>query len=265
MLSHLVSSVFWHNVARWDHRPPAEFRKAAREDIQRRYSTIQFEDSIIESVKKTDLGQFQVIDVNGRSWLGRKLVLATGVRDIAPDIPGYSECWANGIYVRPASQHTPYLLTSPLSHSYHCLFCHGYKDRGAASAGVLAIGDIAAVGLALHLARMAKRLAKDVTIYTDAAKNLSEQVAAAIGPSDIRLDTRPISRLEKGASGAEVVLHFSDGSETRTEGFLVSTKYLLAISALVNACRMCFPNRSSRFTNQRPRSTGLSLISCRWN
>jgi hypothetical protein len=29
--------------------------------------------------------------------VGRKVILATGVRDIYPDIEGYDECWAYGM------------------------------------------------------------------------------------------------------------------------------------------------------------------------
>lgn len=87
-----------HILAGWDHRHPAEFRKAAREDILRRYDTIQFEDVAIEKVNKTNEGLFQATDANGKVWTGKKLVLATGVRDIYPDIAGYSDCWGYGMY-----------------------------------------------------------------------------------------------------------------------------------------------------------------------
>ena len=86
-----------HNVATWDHRRPAEFREAARRSILDRYSTIHIEDTTIESVKQTDTGHFQATDTNGTTWVGKKLVLATGVRDIFPDLPGYQECWVTGM------------------------------------------------------------------------------------------------------------------------------------------------------------------------
>ena len=47
---------------------------------------------------------------------------------------------------------------------YHCLFCDGSEDRDSASAGVLAIGDIAKMPPALHLSRMAKRLAISILL-----------------------------------------------------------------------------------------------------
>lgn len=88
-----------HNVATWDHRDPAEFRATARDDILRRYSTIQFENTTIQSVRKTPEGQFEATDAQGQVWTGRKLMLATGVRDVYPDIDGYADCWAKGMCV----------------------------------------------------------------------------------------------------------------------------------------------------------------------
>lgn len=83
-----------HNVAGWDHRDPAEFRAKAREDLLARYaSTVQFHDLGIESVSKQGDGRFEARDEKGGVWRGKKLVLAVGVKDVFPDIEGYTECW----------------------------------------------------------------------------------------------------------------------------------------------------------------------------
>ena len=87
-----------HNFPGWDHRDPADFRKTAREDILRRYSTIQFRNTSVNSVAKTSNGLFRVTDAQGKEWLGRKLALAMGVRDVYPDIDGYGDCWGRGMY-----------------------------------------------------------------------------------------------------------------------------------------------------------------------
>ena len=87
-----------HNVVTWDHRSPADFRKKARDDILKRYSTIQFQSTRITNVSKTAEGQFEAKDDQGKTWLGRKLILATGVQDIYPAIDGYKDCWAIGMY-----------------------------------------------------------------------------------------------------------------------------------------------------------------------
>ena len=88
-----------HNFVTWDHREPAEFRNKAQDDLMARYQTIQFEKKKIESVEKTPKGYFQATDASGQVWEGRRLVLATGVRDLIPDIEGYDDCWGRGMYV----------------------------------------------------------------------------------------------------------------------------------------------------------------------
>ena len=190
-----------HNVVTWDHQDPADFRKKGRTDILKRYTTIDFQDIEVTSVTKTAQGHFELTDVQGKTWTGRKLVLATGVRDVFPDIEGYGECWARGIF--------------------HCLFCHGYEEQGVPSAGVLAVGDIGSPPMALHMARMAKRLTPNVTIYTDGAEQLAQQTALAAVEDDVKVDNRPIALLKKGAEESSVVVHFDDGQQI-TEGFLVS-------------------------------------------
>ena len=88
-----------HNVLTWDHAHPEAFRQKGRRDILNRYTTVNFQDTEIKSVSKTSTGNFELKDAQGKSWTGRKLVIATGVRDVYPDIQGYDDCWARGMYV----------------------------------------------------------------------------------------------------------------------------------------------------------------------
>ncbi|KAH8723132.1 hypothetical protein GQ44DRAFT_774411 [Phaeosphaeriaceae sp. PMI808] len=191
-----------HNVPTWDHRDPADFRAKSRSDILARYETIQFEETKIELVRRTEAGRFEATDAEGTTWTGRKLVLASGMTDIYPDIPGYDDVWGRGVY--------------------HCLFCDGFEDRNSASAGVLAIGDIAKLPPALHLSRMAKRLAKKVTLYTNGSTELQQQIVTALGnDSVISTDNRRVTRLEKVKDdSSETIVHFDDGSSA-AHGFVV--------------------------------------------
>lgn len=88
---------YMHNVPTWDHRNPKEFRAKAREDLLARYNTIHFENTTVESIQRTTKGYFEAMDTRGRSWTGRKVILATGVRDIFPEIENYSDVWVKGV------------------------------------------------------------------------------------------------------------------------------------------------------------------------
>jgi len=86
-----------HTVATWDHKDPREFRSATRTEILKRYGTISFVDTPIERVEKGANEVFTATARDGRSWQGSRILLATGVRDLAPDIKGYGNCWGRGM------------------------------------------------------------------------------------------------------------------------------------------------------------------------
>jgi len=86
-----------HTVITWDHKSPADFRAAARENIASGYETVIFRDVGVEALRKADDGCFEATDTDGELWMGKKVILATGVRDVYPDIEGYAECWVTGM------------------------------------------------------------------------------------------------------------------------------------------------------------------------
>lgn len=90
-----AESKHMHTVPTWDHRDPAEFRSAAITGLER-YGTITVENVEIEAIKKNDDGTFEVTSA-GTTWTGKKVVLASGVEDIFPDIAGYAECWVSAM------------------------------------------------------------------------------------------------------------------------------------------------------------------------
>lgn len=82
-----------HNVLTWDHKPPSEFRAAAKENILSRYKSIHFKDATIVSAAKKADGVFEVIDKEHNKYHGKKIALATGVTDVFPDIHGFGDLW----------------------------------------------------------------------------------------------------------------------------------------------------------------------------
>lgn len=149
---------------------------------------------------------------------------------------------ANAVTLNPASSPAlqlswwvgARLLHLTVAGSFHCLFCHGFEERGVPSAGILAIDDVAAAGPAVHLARQARALVAPggkVTIYTngpnEALATAVEAGLASLEKSSVAVDTRRIKRLAKAPTeGSEVVIHFAGdgdaGAEgSKTEGFLV--------------------------------------------
>ena len=92
-----ASTEYMHMLPGFDHMSPAEYRTATTENITSRYHTVSIHNVTVETVKKTNDGIFEATDSNGGSWKGKKIILASGVEDIYPDIEGYAECWSNGM------------------------------------------------------------------------------------------------------------------------------------------------------------------------
>lgn len=103
------------------------------------------------------------------------------------------------------------------SNILHCNCSH----EDAASAGVLAIGDMGSTLRSVTVAGMVKRLADSVTIYTDNNESLSEQLSDRLGASPISVDSRGILKLEKGGLHTGVTIQFTDGT-SKTESMIVS-------------------------------------------
>lgn len=83
-----------HNVSTWDHVNPGEYRTAARKElVGGRYDTVTLADVALRKIWKLESGEFEATDATGKTWRGRKLILATGVKDEIPSVQGYADCW----------------------------------------------------------------------------------------------------------------------------------------------------------------------------
>ncbi|KAM7213086.1 FAD/NAD(P)-binding domain containing protein [Rhypophila decipiens] len=190
-----------HTVPALDYADPEKFRAKARADLDQ-YGSVTIFNEAITSLKQLNNGLFEAVAAeNDKSYIAKKIILATGVDDIFPDIEGYEECWVSGIF--------------------HCLYCNGWEEKGVPSAGMLAQGDVSNALVALHFARQALQLTNSVTIYTNGNHQLADDLQAALkaAPAPMVVDSRRIVRLSKEPVRARITLYFDD--ETRkTEGFL---------------------------------------------
>lgn len=81
------------------------------------YPTAKWLQARAESVVRTDEGF--AVTANGEGYFGKRLILALGVVDQLPEIPGIAERWGES--------------------AFHCPYCHGYELNGE-RVGVLATG-----------------------------------------------------------------------------------------------------------------------------
>lgn len=127
-----------HNFITHDGEAPVTIAEKARLQVLN-YPTVRLHNGFAVSGKKTETG-FIIKTLEGLEFTSNKLIFATGITDIMPEIMGFYQCW--GISV------------------IHCPYCHGYEFRNQKTA-IMANGE-----RAFHLASLVHNLTKQVSIIT---------------------------------------------------------------------------------------------------
>lgn len=120
-----------------DGMSPAAFLAAGRAEIAR-YGVELVQDRAVDAVRDP-AGEFDVALAGGRAVHARHLVVATGLRDELPEVPGVAERFGRDVL--------------------HCPYCHGWEVRDRA------FGVLATSPLSVHQALMVTQWSKDVTFF----------------------------------------------------------------------------------------------------
>jgi thioredoxin reductase len=160
-----------HNFITQDGEKPAEIARKAKLQVSQ-YPTVSWLQDYAEEATRE--GFSYTIKTRGEKLVtGKKLIFATGVEDLMPDIPGFAEAW--GISV------------------IHCPYCHGYEVRGQKT-GILANGEAA-----LHYAQLIRNWTSDLTIYTNGPSVLTGEEEAKIRKHGIEIVSKKITELRQDA------------------------------------------------------------------
>ncbi len=157
-----------HNFLTNDGKPPAEISRLAREQVEA-YPTVELLDGLATAGRKTTTG-FEIETAAGRTVHARKLIFASGIKDMMPAIPGFEECW--GISV------------------LHCPYCHGYEVRDEQT-GILANGDTG-----FELASLISNWTADLTLYTNGRSTLNEGQRIKLEKHGIGINESVIEKIE---------------------------------------------------------------------
>lgn len=172
-----------HNFLTNDGKPPKDIISAVLSEI-RQYSTVQLVRATAMRATKTSTG-FTIETNDGEIFNSRKIVLATGIKDVIPPIPGFSESW--GISV------------------LHCPYCHGYEIRGQKT-GVLANGDNA-----FELASLISNWTDDLTLFTHGPSTLTPVQADKLKSHRVLVHENEIKKLHHD-NGRMTAVSFRGGS-----------------------------------------------------
>jgi thioredoxin reductase len=148
--------------------PPAELLAIAREQLGR-YDTVELRRAAVRDARRTPHG-FVVTPAEGPEVACRKLVLATGVVDELPDIPGVADLWGRSVFP--------------------CPYCDAYELRGR-PLGVLGGGEPAAT-----LARVLTTWSDEVTVFTGVPEQIDDQLLARLRERGVRFAGERVLGLE---------------------------------------------------------------------
>ena len=155
-----------HGLLARDGMPPAELLERGRAEV-RRYGG-QVVPGEIRDVTR-DGGGFTVTLAGGRTVSARRLLVATGLADELPDIPGLRARWGRDVV--------------------HCPYCHGWEVRDQAI-GVLATGP-----RSVHQALLFRQLSDDVVFFSHTAQPAGEE-AEQLAARGISVVTGEVAALE---------------------------------------------------------------------
>ncbi|WP_308992493.1 NAD(P)/FAD-dependent oxidoreductase [Mariniflexile litorale] len=179
-----------HNFLTQDGKTPKEISAIAKQQVEQ-YNTVSFLNDLAINAQKTSLG-FEIKTENGKTFTVKKIILATGVKDIMPSIKGFSACW--GISV------------------IHCPYCHGYEHKAVRTA-LIANGE-----RAFHMAPLINNLTDDLTILTNGSMDFEESQLKKLKENNIEVIEKEITEIEHEKGHIRKIL-FKDGSK---ENFLTA-------------------------------------------
>lgn len=179
-----------HGFLTQDGRAPGAIAAASRAQLMA-YPSVQWIDGEAQTVSRTSEG-FEVETAGDANYQGRRIVLAIGVVDRLPAIPGLVERWGESVF--------------------HCPYCHGYElNRGP-------IGVLAVSPLSMHHALLVPEWGP-TTFFTNGVFVPDEEQRAQLDRRGVTAEHTPI---DKVVGAADVVL--KDGRVVSLKGLFTMTE-----------------------------------------
>lgn len=154
-----IQTPYSHNFITQDGKTPKEISMLAKQQVEK-YKTVAFYSGLAINGTKTTIG-FEITTQIGDKFAAKKLIFATGVKDIMPNIEGFAACW--GISV------------------IHCPYCHGYEYKNEKT-GILANGEVA-----FELGKLIYNWTNDLTIFTNGKSTLTTAEAEKLESHKIKI------------------------------------------------------------------------------
>ncbi|WP_405163865.1 NAD(P)/FAD-dependent oxidoreductase [Nocardia sp. NBC_01499] len=195
-----------HGFIVLDGTPPAELLDRGRQQVRHYGGAVVFA-TVAATAAFTpsadgDL-RFTVALTDGRTVIARRVLVATGLRDVLPGIPGLARHWGHGVV--------------------HCPYCHGWEVRDE-PIGVIATGPVS-----IHQALLFRQLTDDLVYFTGDT-DLDDDARARFAARDIIVVDTPVAEVLASADGTLTGVRLTDGRVV-TRSVLAVATHMLARTA----------------------------------
>lgn len=172
-----------HNFLTQDGQKPQYLSDLSRMQVEK-YDTVEFYAGFaINAIRRVE--GFEIETEKGDKFNTKKLIFATGLKDLLPEIEGLKACW--GISV------------------IHCPYCHGYEVRNQKT-GILSNGETA-----FHYGKLILNWTKELTLFTNGKSTLTAEQTAKFKAHDIEIIEKEIKSIQHNDGKIENVI-FKDDS-----------------------------------------------------
>lgn len=212
-----------HGYLTRDGMNPSEFRRIAREELAKYNVHIQYEEIVSA---ETHENLFYITNSEGRVYIGKKMLIATGILDIIPDIPGMKTYFGNGIF--------------------HCPYCDGYELHNK----IIAVYGKGKKGfeLALNL----KTWSDNIILLTDGPVEFNEEETLLLAGYKIPVFTDSLKQVEGDGEWIDKVI-FEDGYTLPVEALFICNGYNQQ-STLGNQLEVTFTEKKVMLTDMNQQS-----------
>ena len=185
-----------HNFLTQDGKTPTEIATLGKQQVQM-YNTVAFLNDLAINGTKTENG-FEIETASGETFSAQKLIFATGIRDLLPDMEGIAACW--GISV------------------LHCPFCHGYEVRNEKT-GILGNGEDG-----YELSSLISNWTNDLTLFTNGTSTLTAEQIDKLEKHHIKIVDKEVERLEHIDGYLQNII-FNDGTKSSVKAIYMRSPF----------------------------------------
>jgi thioredoxin reductase len=185
-----------HNYLTRDDIVPTDFISICHQELEK-YSVQLLRKKIVKAEKNNE-GIFIAKDEEGRTYYSRKLLVATGLTDNIPDIPGFKELYGRSVF--------------------HCPYCDGWEIRDKK------IGVYARNKNGSELAMTLKAWSDSVVLFTDGKNKIRPGEKEQLDALGIPVFQLPLERLE-GKDGQLQKIIFKNGEEIHCDALFFVNGY----------------------------------------